>query len=67
MVVPQPTGVGLNLQCRGPSSPPHVEQQGLPQAVPALEGAVRHHGSTLARRLQVETHRRRGLHQRLEH
>ena len=66
-MVPQPTGVGPSLQCWGPGSPPRVEQQGPPQALPALGGAIRHRGSTLARRLQVENHQRRGLHQRLEH
>ena len=60
-------GVGPSLQRRGPSSPPRTEQQGPPQALPALGGAVRRHGSTPPRRLQVENHQWRGLHQRLEH
>ena len=59
--------VGLSLQHQGPGSPPRAEQEGPSQALPALGGAIRHRGSTLARRLQVEDHRRRGLHQRLEH
>ena len=60
-------GAGLSLQCWGPSSPPHVEKQGPPQALPTLGRAVHHRRSTLARRLQIENHQRRGLHQRLEH
>ena len=57
-MVPQPTGAGPSLQRRGPGSLPHAEQQGLPQALPTLGGAVRRRGSTLAKRLQVENHRR---------
>ena len=43
---------------RGPCSPPCAEQQGPPQALPTLGGVVRHRGSTPARRLKVENHRR---------
>ena len=67
MMVPQPMGVGPSLQRRGPHPSPRVEQQGPPQALPALGWAVRCRGSTPPRRLQVKNHQRRGLHQRLEH
>ena len=60
-------GMGPSLQHRGPCSPPRAEQHGPPQALPALGGAVHRCGSTLARRLQAKNHRRRGLHQCLEH
>ena len=60
-------GVGPSLQRWGPGSLPRAEQQGPPKALPTLVGTVRHHESTLARHLQVENHRRGGLHQRLEH
>ena len=59
--------VGPSLQHQGPSSLPRAEQQGPSQALPTLGGAIRHRISTPARRLQVENHRQRGLHQRLEH
>ena len=63
----QPTSARLSLQHRVPGPPPRAEQQGPPQALPALGGAIRHCGSTLARRLQAKNHRWRGLHQCLEH
>ena len=37
------------------------------KALPTLGGAVRRHGSTLSRCIQVENHQRQGLHQCLEH
>ena len=37
-MVPRPTGVGPSLQHRGPRPSPRAEQQGLPQALPALGG-----------------------------
>ena len=60
-------GVGPSLQRRGSGSPPRAEQQGPPQALPTMGGAIRRRGSTLARHLQVENHLWQGLHQRLEH
>ena len=58
---------GSSLQRRRPRPPPCAEQQGPPQTLPALGGALRHHGNTSARRLQVENRRWRGLYQCLEH
>jgi len=66
-MVPQPTSAGLSLQRRGPGPLPRTKQQGPPQALPAMGGTIGHHGGTLARRLQAKDHRRRGLHQCLEH
>ena len=60
-------GTGSILQHRGPRPPPCVEQQGPPQALTALGGALRRRRSTSPGRLQVENHQRRGLQQRLEH
>ena len=51
-------GAGPSLQHQGPGSLPHAKQEGPSQALPALGGALRHRGSTLAKRLQVENRQR---------
>ena len=54
-MVPQPMSAGSGLQCRGPGPLPCPEQQGLPQALPTLGGAIRHHGSTPASAYKLKT------------
>ena len=46
---------GSSLQHWRPSPLPRTEQQGPPQALPALGGAVRRHGSTLPGAYKLKT------------
>ena len=55
-LVPQLLSAGLGLQRRGPSAPPHLEQQEPPQALFAMGGTVCHRGGALTRRLQAQDH-----------
>ena len=50
-LVPQPSGVGSGLQCRGPGALPRLEQQEPPQALSTVGGTVRHRGGALAQHL----------------
>ena len=58
---------GSGLQRRRLGTPPHLEQQGSPQAIAALGRTLRHRGGAPTGNLQAQNHRWPNLHQRMEH
>jgi hypothetical protein len=67
MTIPCPPHPGLGIQRRGLGALAQAKQQGSAQIDPTMGGPIRRHRSTPTWRLQAGHHRRRSIHQRLEH